>query len=107
MTSETASIRVMVATVAVSLMSLTTTLNTSAMMDTPPTVIMGNISENDMGTSTLFPKSFETKNELNYNQAKNLFIGDMRDFTKQEAEQYQQSLNKIYKSIGVNIFDLC
>ena len=48
-----------------------------------------------------------TKGKSSYNSAKELFDGEMRNFTKEEAKIYQESLKKIYKPIGVNIFDIC
>ena len=38
--------------------------------------------------------------------AKELFNDNMKDFTKEEAEIYKDSLNKIYKKTGVNVFDV-
>jgi len=32
---------------------------------------------------------------------------DLREFTKEEAEEYQKSLEKIYQPTNVNIFDIC
>ena len=32
---------------------------------------------------------------------------NMREFTEKETEIYRASLKKIYKPIGVNIFDIC
>ena len=53
------------------------------------------------------PKKFEIKEENSYEQATKLFGVKMRDFTKDESERYQKSLEKIYKPTGVNILDLC
>lgn len=106
--SETLSIRTMATVIAVSALSLTTTLNTSGMTyNASPWAIMGNIAENDMGTTTLKPKTIDTKASSNVELAKELFAGEMRDFTREEAKIYQDSLKKIYKPIGVNIFDIC
>ena len=38
--------------------------------------------------------------------AKELFNDNMKDFTKEETEIYKDSLNKIYKKTGVNVFDV-
>jgi hypothetical protein len=35
-----------------------------------------------------------------------IFYQDCRPFTKEEAKQYEDSLNKLFKPIGKNIFDL-
>lgn len=43
----------------------------------------------------------------NYEKAIELFDGNMRDFTEEEALIYEKSLDKLYEPIGVNIFDLC
>ncbi len=46
-------------------------------------------------------------NYLNvYDEALNIFGTELRDFTEEEKEAYEKSLNKIYKPIGVNILDL-
>lgn len=106
--NENSSIRAMVVTAAVSVLSLTTTLSTGAVLYNPPLEVnVGTVSDDVMGTTTPFPKSIEKPNKTNYEAAKELFAGDMRDFTKEEAEEYQKSLKKIYKPTGVNIFDLC
>lgn len=34
------------------------------------------------------------------------FGTELRDFTEEEKEAYEKSLNKIYKPIGVNVLDL-
>lgn len=35
----------------------------------------------------------------------NMIEEHMRDFTSEESESYQKSLDKIYKPIGMNVFD--
>lgn len=98
----------MMTVIALSALSLTTTLNTSGMTyNDSPLAIMGNMSENDMGTTTPSPQMTEAEVQTSYNFAKELFGSDMRDFTKEEAEIYKASLKKIYKPTGVNIFDIC
>lgn len=37
--------------------------------------------------------------------ARELFDGNMREFTEEETEKYEESLEKISKPIGVKIFD--
>ena len=37
---------------------------------------------------------------------KELFNGNMRDFTKEEAEIYKNFLKNVYKKTDVNIFDI-
>lgn len=106
--NDTSSIKAMMTGIALSALSLTTTLNTSGMAyNDSPLAVMGNISENDMGTTTPFPQMPETEIQANYNLAKDLFGNDIRDFTEKEAESYKASLKKIYRPIGVNIFDIC
>lgn len=106
--NDTSSRMAMMTVIALSALSLTTTLNTSGMIyNDSPLVIMGNISENNMGTTTPSPQMNETEIQTSYNFAKALFERDMRDFTKEEAEIYKASLKKIYKPTGVNIFDIC
>lgn len=106
--NDTSSVRAMMTVIALSALSLTTTLNTSGMTyNDSPLAIMGNMSENDMGTTTPSPQMTEAEVQTSYNFAKELFGSDMRDFTKEEAEIYKASLKKIYKPTGVNIFDIC
>lgn len=106
--NDTSSVRAMMTVVALSALSLTTTFNTSGMTyNDSPLAIMGNMSENDMGTITPSPQITKIETQISYNLAKELFESDMRDFTKEEAEIYKASLKKIYKPIGVNIFDIC
>ena len=106
--NDTSSVKAMVTVVALSAMSLTTTLNTSGMIynDSSFTII-DNFSENDIGTTTPAPQISEAKAQTSYNFAKELFESDMRDFTKEETEIYKASLKKMYKPTGVNIFDIC
>ena len=106
--SDTASVRVMITGIALSALGLTTTLNTSGMTyNDSPLAIMGNVLENDMGTTTPFPQKVEMDVQTSYDIAKELFEIEMRDFTNEEAEIYRASLKEIYKPIGVNIFDIC
>lgn len=106
--SDTSSVRAMMTVIALSALSLTTTLNTSGMTYNDfPLTAMGNISENDMGTTTPSPQMVKAEVQTNYSLAKELFGSDMRDFTKEEAKIYKASLKKIYKPTGVNIFDIC
>lgn len=106
--NDTSSVRAMMTVIALSALSLTTTFNTSGMIyNDSPLAIMGNISDNDMGTTTPSPQMTKTEVQTSYNFAKELFESDMRDFTKEEAETYKASLKKIYKPTGVNIFDIC
>ena len=106
--NDTSSVRAMMTVIALSALSLTTTFNTSGMIyNDSPLAIMGNISENDMGTTTPSPQISKPEIQSNYNFAKELFGNDMRDFTKEEAEIYRASLKQIYKPTGVNIFDIC
>lgn len=104
--NDTSSVRAMMTVIALSALSMTTTLNTSGMIYND-SLFMDNISKNDMGTTTPFPQKFKTENETSYSLAKELFGSNMRDFTKVEAEIYRESLKKIYKPTGVNIFDIC
>lgn len=107
--SETSSVRVATAAIALSVLGLTTTLNSGSIRyDTaPPFAVMKNVSENDMGTMTIFPKRVERTVDSRIDSARELFDGNMREFTKEETEKYEESLEKIYKPIGVNIFDIC
>lgn len=107
---ETSSARAMMTVIALSALSLTTTLNTGGMTYNDfPLAIMGHMQKNNMelGTTTPSPQVSETKIQTNYDAAKELFDSNMRDFTKEEAEIYKSSLKKIYKPTGVNIFDIC
>lgn len=105
--NETLSIKVFATYVAISAISLTTTVNTTGMFYSPRVAIMSDYEQDDIGTNTLTPKTYEVNVKTNYEQATELFSGEMRDFTKEEAKQYQESLEKIYRPIGVNVFDLC
>jgi hypothetical protein len=105
---DTSSVRAVMTVIALSALSLTTTLNTGGMTyNDSPLAIMGNMLENDMGTTTPSPQMAEPKGQTNYAIAKELFGDNMRDFTKEETEIYKASLKKIYKKTGVNIFDIC
>lgn len=102
--NDTSSIRAVMTAVALSALSLTTTINTSGMMyNDVPAAVAGN----DFGTMTPFPKTGESKIRTAHEFAREVFGNHMRDFTKEEAEIYQASLKKIYKPTGVNILDLC
>ena len=107
--SETSSVRVATAAIALSVLGLTTTLNSGNIRYdiAPPLAAMKNVSENDMGTMTIFPRTVERKVNSRIDSAWQLFDGNMREFTKEETEKYEESLKKIYKPIGVNIFDIC
>ena len=106
--SDTSSVRAVMTAIALSAVSITTTLNTSGMTyNDSPLAIMSNILENDMGTTTPSPQMAEVEIQTSFNFAKELFGSDMRDFTKEEAETYKAALKKIYKPTGVNIFDIC
>lgn len=104
--SMTDSKGVLATVIAMSALSMTTTINTSTIMYTPP-VIMGEVMQESIGTNTISTIKYDEKTQTMYEQAKNCFGGEMRDFTKEESEIYEQALEKIYKPIGVNIFDLC
>lgn len=106
--NDTSSVRAVMTAIALSAVGLTTTLNTSGMIyNDSPLAIMGNISENNMGTTTPSPQMAEAESQTSNNFVKELLGSDMRDFTKEEAEIYKASLKKIYKPTGVNIFDIC
>ena len=83
--NDTSSVKAMITVVALSAMSLTTTLNTSGMIyNDSPFAIMDNFSENDLGTTTLAPQISETKTQTSYNFAKELFENDMRILQKRK-----------------------
>lgn len=109
--NDTSSIRSVATVIALSALSVTTTFNTSGMIyiDSPPAIMENSLKNdiNDMGTTTPSPKMSKTELKSSYDLAKELFENDMRDFTKEEAEIYKESLKKIYKPTGVNIFDIC
>ena len=105
--NETSSIKAAVTAIAISAVSLTTTFNTTGMIYTPLAVRMSDYVQDNTGANTLTPKPYEVKAYTNYEQATNLFVGEIRDFTNKEAKKYQESLEKIYKPTGVNVFDLC
>lgn len=104
---ETNSICAFIAMAGFSALSLTTTLNTSPMMYSSPAAVMGESYEDYWGTTTLSPKIYELEEISSFEQAKNLFDGELRELTNEEAKKYQDSLTQIYKPIGVSIFDLC
>ena len=106
--NETSSVKALVTWVAMSALSLTTTVNNSGMTYAPQTILIDSYNNiNDISTASLMPKKIEIKEENSYEQATKLFGVKMRDFTKDESERYQKSLEKIYKPTGVNILDLC
>ena len=104
---DTSSIRVKIAAIALSKLGLTTTLNTDVMLinDLTPAITWNSTYNTE--TTTPSPKKVDIKNKSNYEMAKELFGNKMRDFTEEEAKIYNASLKKIYKPIGVNIFDIC
>ena len=105
--NETSSIKAIAACAAFYAFGLTTTITTTNISYASPVAIMSDYEQNNIGTTTLMPKTYEVNKPTNYEQAIELFIDEMRDFTEEEAKNYQESLEKIYKPIGVNIFDLC
>lgn len=105
--SQTNSIKAIVTAIALSATSITTTLNTSGVMYTAPQVIMKSSSENGVGSSTMSPTVIKTNTRKNFENAAEIFSKEMRDFTLEEANSYQESIDNIYKPIGVNILDLC
>ena len=50
------------------------------------------------------PNTYGTQTMLSI--PKELFNGNMRDFTKEEAEIYKNFLKNVYKKTDVNIFDI-
>ncbi|MDE7211345.1 MAG: hypothetical protein K2O03_07860 [Lachnospiraceae bacterium] len=104
---ENSSVKALATVVAVSVLGLTTTVNTTGTMYTPMTAIWKETPGYGIGTETLMPKIVKEKKVTFFEQAKELFGGKMRDFTKDEAKTYQESLKKIYQPTGANIFDLC
>ena len=50
------------------------------------------------------PNTYDTQTMLSIH--KELFNGNMRDFTKEEAEIYKIFLKNVYKKTDVNIFDI-
>ena len=68
--NDTSSVRAMMTVIALSALSLTTTFNTSGMIyNDSPLAIMGNISDNDMGTTTPSPQMTKTEVQTSYNFA--------------------------------------
>ena len=63
-------------------------------------------SKVNYGTNTICSKTAEVTNDSFYAEAISLFHG-MRDFTSAELVQYNESMNKLFKSTGLNIVDLC
>lgn len=56
---------------------------------------------------TVTVEKIDIESKSNYEKALSLFDGEMKDFTKEEAIAYEQSLDNLYKSTGVNILELC
>ena len=50
------------------------------------------------------PDTYDTQTVLSI--PKELFNGNMRDFTKEEAEIYKIFLKNVYKKTDANIFDI-
>ena len=106
--NDTSSVRAMMTVIALSALSLTTTFNTSGMIyNDSPLAIMGNISDNDMGTTTPSPQMTKTEVQTSYNFAKELFEKRYEGFYKRRSRNLQSIFEKIYKPTGVNIFDIC
>lgn len=107
--NDTSSIKAVVTLVALSTLSLTTTINTSGMTygGLPVAIMDRGLPNNNFGTTTPSPIIRNVSKQTLYGLARELFDGEMRDFTQEEGEIYKASLKKIYKPIGVNIFDLC
>ncbi len=106
--NETSSVRMFASMfVAISALSLTPTVNNMGITYAPQSAMVNDYVQNNMGTDTLKPKVYEVRKTTNYEQAIEVFDVEMREFTKEEAEKYQEALEEIYKPIGVNIFDLC
>ena len=105
--SQTSSIKAIVTAIALSATSITTTLNTGGITYATPQVIMKSGLENIFGNATMSPMIIETNVQKNFEKAEEIFPVKMREFTPEEANAYQESLENIYKPIGVNILDLC
>lgn len=105
--SDAPNVKTMFAVIALSTLSITTSNPKSMIYNDFPITIMDNATVNGMGTTTPFPKVNDVKAKTSYDFATELFGNNMRDFTKEEAAIYNESLKKIYKSTGLNIFDIC
>lgn len=88
--------------------TLTTADITQELSNTPPPIISyQNEGGGETETLRLFTLPENKKNEDYYERMTGYFDGELRDFTKEESEQYEELLDSIYKPTGLNIFDLC
>ncbi len=104
--NETSSIKTVAAAFAISAVGLSSigTLSQDNIFDQAPQIVYeGNLWLTDtVSTINYYSKSIPV-----VDVAERLFGSDMREFTVEEAEKYQQALSRIYKPIGVSVFDLC
>lgn len=105
--NETSSKKVLATIVALSALGLTTTLNSSNYVFNTQQIDNFDVHNKVVDTATICPIFTENIEKNNYQMAMELFDGEMRDFTQEEQKAYQESLDKIYKPIGVNIWDIC
>ena len=104
--NETSSIKTVAAAVAVSAVSLSAigTLTQQDICNQPPQIVYeGNL----WVTDTVSTIDYYSRTIPVIEVAERMFGSNMRDFTSDENRRYQQALSRIYKPIGVNVFDLC
>ena len=99
--NSTASIMTIASIMVLSSLTLTPTVP----INNNPTAFVQN-SNIDFGTGTICSKTAEVASNSFYDEAISLFH-DMRDFTAAELAQYNESMNKLFKSTGLNLSDLC
>ena len=103
--SETVSIMAIAGIMALSQITSTPTVSQYNRNNTTAYVQhVGNYYTSD--TDVFFTRSYSSKKSKIIEETISLFDGEMRDFTPIELEQYKQSINKLYKPIGLNVFNL-
>ena len=96
-----------VAAMAIGALSVTTTCVNEVSAYTHTVAIEGEIFNSSVDTGTISTYKYKEEKKNVYYQATEIISGEMRDFTEDEAEKYNVTLEKVYKPIGVNIFELC
>lgn len=58
-------------------------------------------------TTTPNTKRVAINEATTYERAKELIDGEIRGFTKEEADIYYKAIDDIYKPVGLNLSDIC
>lgn len=87
----------------------TSSIDLSQQFFTPEVAPIISFNEGGNNTDTIQLHLPESKRicSSNYDRMRDLFDGELRDFTEEENEEYNKVLDSIYKPTGLNIFDLC